>query len=83
MSESKSNKQRIAETLADISINIAVIKNELEHIEERMRKVNELEERIEKLETLKSRVQGAGVILVAIGTVAFTVLYELITGIIL
>lgn len=80
MSE-KSNKQRIAETLADISINLAVIKNELEHIEDRIRKVNELEERIDKLEAFKSKVQGASVILVAIGTVVFTLGYEFIKGI--
>lgn len=75
----KSNKERIAETLADISINVAVIKNELEHIEERIRKVNELEERIDKLEAFKSKIQGASVILIAAGTVVFTVGYEIVT----
>lgn len=73
----KSNK--IAEALAEISVSLAVIKNDLEHIEERTKKLVELETRVEAIEHLIDKVKGAAIILIPIATTALTLGYMFLT----
>lgn len=71
--------KKLEETLVDISVSLAVIKNDLEHIEERAKKIKEIEHRVERIENLVEKLKGAAIILLPIATTAFTLIYMFLT----
>ena len=71
--------KKIIDTLMDISVRLAVIKNDLGHIEERTKRLVELEDRIERVEHLIDKLKGASIILIPIATTLVTVGYLFLT----